>query len=267
MSERAERIAKAAVLLAGLAALALLGVARADTVTGDNTRVSFDGSITPRLLPRAAPAPVALHLAGRVHPLEAKRPVALERFTVEVNRHAIFTTRGLPTCPLRRLRGTSSRQALAACRGALLGSGRFASHIDFPEQAPFPALGRALAFLTTMRGREAIAIHIFGRKPAPITTLIAANLNRSGAGAGSFGPKLTIEMPNIGDEWGYVTGFSLTLHRRYHYRGRKMSLIRASCPAPPDLDRVPFKAARGTFELADGQTLTRTLGGTCRAAD
>jgi hypothetical protein len=43
-----------------------------------------------------------------------------------------------------------------------------------------------------------------------------------------------------------------------------MSVISASCPAPADIDEAPFKAARGIFELADGSTLTRVVGGSCK---
>jgi hypothetical protein len=241
-------------------------VARADTVSGDNVRVSFSGSIEPRTLPRGEPAPVSLHVEGKVRPLEGARPVALRRFTVQVNRHAIFTTRGLPRCPLRKLRGTSSREAIGNCGEALLGSGFFNSHIDIPEQAPFPAYGRVLAFNTTQRGEQAVAIHVFGRRPASITTVLSTALRRSGSSSGPFGPALTVEMPRIGDDWGYVTGFSLTLHRRYEYRDRLRSVVSATCPAPADLRTVPFKAARASFELADGEVLTRSLNSTCTAS-
>jgi len=245
---------------------ALIGsVARADTVTGDNVRIGFRGWIRPGALPRKDPSPVALHVAGTVRPIGGGRPAALAQLTVQVNRHAVFTTRGLASCPVRMLRGTSTREAMRSCGKALLGIGRFTSHIDIPEQAPFPTVGRALAFNTTLNGRQAVAIHVFGRDPAPTSTVMAASLTRSGAATGQFGPELTIEMPRIGDDWGYVTGFDLTLHRRYRYRGRELSVISASCPAPDGFGRVPFKAARGTFELADGETLSRTLSGSCRA--
>jgi hypothetical protein len=250
-----------------LVALSLLAIARADTVAGENVRVSFQGRIRPATLPRSEPAPVSLHVTGTVQPLEGERPTALESLTIQVNRHAHFTTRGLPSCPLRRIYGTSTREALAACGDALLGAGHFTSHIDIPEQSPFPANGHVLAFNTTRKGHPAIAIHVFGRTPAAISNVLAGALVRSGPGSGSLGPRLTIEMPKIGDDWGYVTGFDLTLHRRYRYRGHELSLITASCPAPPDLDRVPFKAARGTFDLADGKTITRTVTGDCRATD
>jgi hypothetical protein len=219
------------------------------------------------VLPRTDPAPVTLHLAGTVRPIGDERPASLAQLTVQVNRHANFTTRGLARCPVRKLRGTSTRQALVNCAQALVGTGLFRSHIDIPEQAPFPTIGRVLAFNTSKDGDPAVALHIFGRSPAPISTVLLAALDPTGPPAGVFGPTITVKMPRIGDDWGYVTGFDLTLHRRYRYRGREMSVLSASCPAPAGFDRVPFKAARGTFELADGQTLTRTLSGSCRASD
>lgn len=266
MSERPQHILTAALLLAAAAALALLALARADTVSGDHVRIGFQARIRPTALPRSTPAPVSLHVAASVRPRGSGRPAPLRRLILQVNRHAHFTTAGLPSCPLRRLRGTSSRQALASCRGALIGSGHFTSHIDIPEQAPFPAFGRALAFKTTRHGHPALAIHVYGRTPASITTVLASSISRSGPSSGPFGPRLAIEMPRIGEEWGYVSSFALTFHRRFRYRGRRRSVLSANCPAPAGLRLVPFTAARGTFQLADGQTLTRTLSGSCRVA-
>jgi hypothetical protein len=85
-------------------------------------------------------------------------------------------------------------------------------------------------------------------------------------GQGAFGPIISVEMPKIGNEWGYVSGFDITLKRHYRYRGRSMSVISASCPAPAGIHKAPFKAARGIYELADGSTLTRTLSGSCEVA-
>ena len=249
---------------AALLAALLLPPVQADTVTGDNVRIDFRGSILPKALPRSGPAPVSLHVTGKVHPLGSQSPAALKRLTIQINRHAIFTTRGLPRCPPRRLRGTSTKGAIASCGDALIGSGYFTSHIEIPDQAPFPAWGRALAFNTRKGGRQAVVIHVFGRNPAPTSTVLSAALIGSGPASGPFGRRLTIEVPKIGDNWGYVSGFGLTFHRRYRYRGQEKSVVRASCPAPPGLRVVPFTAARGVFELGDGQILSRTLSGSCR---
>lgn len=252
-------------LLIGITLLSLLGVAQADVITGGNVRVSFHGWISPQTLPRSESAPIALRVAGTVTPVDGQRPETLERITVEVNRHAVATTRGLPTCPWRRLLSTTSQQALEICRDSLIGTGHFSSHIDIPEQAPFPAEGRMLAFKSRLDGRPAVAAHIYGTHPVPTVEVLPMTFSRRGQG--SFGPIVSVKMPDIGNEWGYVNGFDLTLKRRYRYRGRAMSVISASCPAPADIGEAPFKAARGIFELADGSTLTRVVSGSCKVAD
>src|SRR5689334_11791533 len=81
---------------------ALVAVASASIVTGDNVRIDFRSSILPKSLPRADPAPVSLHVSGNVQPLDSENPVSLTRLTLQVNRHAVFTARGLPVCPSRK---------------------------------------------------------------------------------------------------------------------------------------------------------------------
>jgi hypothetical protein len=249
------------VLLFGIVALSLLGTAQADIVSGGNVRISFRGWINPEALPRAKSAPIALHVAGTVEPIGGQRPASLRKVTVEVNPHAVVTTRGLPTCPWQVLRSRTSSQAMEICKDAVIGSGHFNSHIDIPEQAPFPAVGLLLAFNSTRHGKPAIAAHVYGTDPVPTAEVL--HMNFKPRGEGSFGPIVSVEMPKLGNEWGYVTGFDLTLKRRYYYRGRAMSVISASCPAPAGIREAPFKAARGTYELADGSTLTRTFSDSC----
>jgi hypothetical protein len=252
-----------AALLIGIALLLLIGVAQADVISGGNVRVSFRGWISPETLPRSEAAPITLHVAGRISPVAGRRPEALEQVTIEVNRHAVATTRGLPVCPWDRLVSENSRRALAICGDSLIGTGHFSSHIDIPEQAPFPAEGRMLAFKSERNGRPALAAHIFGLNPVPTSEVLPMTFRRRGEG--NFGPIVTVKMPDIGNEWGYVNGFDLTLKRRYRYRGRMLSVISATCPAPDGLDEVPFRAARGVFELADGSTFTRVVDGSCKA--
>jgi hypothetical protein len=251
-------------LSVGIVALLLLGTAEADTVSGGNVRVSFRGWISPETLPRSEAAPIALHVAGTVTPVGGLRPASLERVTVEINRHAVATTRGLPTCPWKQLLSTTTKRALEICSDALIGTGHFSSHIDIPDQAPFPAKGRMLAFNSRRNGKVTVAAHVFGRDPVPTSEVLPMTFSRRGQG--SFGPIVSLEMPEIGNEWGYVSGFDITLSREYRYRGRTMSVISASCPAPAGIHKAPFKAARGVYELADGSTLTRTLSGSCQVA-
>ena len=95
------------------------------------------------------------------------------------------------------------------CGDALIGTGHFTSHIDIPEQAPFPAAGRMLAFNSEDDGQPA-------RSP-PTSTAGTRCPPRSAAddlpapGPAGLRPDRHVEMPKIGNEWGYVNGFDLTL--------------------------------------------------------
>lgn len=248
--------------LAALCLLALGGLAVGEVVSGGNARVSFGGWISPRKLPRAGSAPITLHVSGTVHPIGGRRPAALKRVKVELNRHGVLTTRGLPVCPRRRLLGTTSSQALRQCAGSLVGAGTFRAHVEIPEGAPFPSVGRVLAFNSTLHGHPALVAQVFGTEPVPTAQVVPIGIRHSGEDG--FGSTLSMEMPQVGDEWGYVTGFSMTFHRLYAYRGRTRSFLTASCPAPAGIASAPFRAARGTYYLGGGHVLTRVVSGSCR---
>jgi hypothetical protein len=253
------RIALLAAICCG--SLALIAAAGAEIVSGGNVRVSFRGWISPRKLPRAGTAPVSLHVAGTVQPLGGRNPASLQRVKVEFNRHGSVSTRGLPVCPRRRLQGSTTVEALERCRGALVGSGRFTAHVVIPETSPFPAVGRMLAFNSTFHGRPALAAQVFGTDPVPISQVLPISIRQRGEDG--FGPTLSVQMPQVGDDWGYVTGFAMTFHRSYLYRGRPRSFLTASCPAPAGIGEAPFRAARGTYYLSGGRALSRVVSGSC----
>jgi hypothetical protein len=251
-------------LAAALISLPILGVAHADVIAGGNAKVTFTGTMAPSTLPRAMPQPISVEVHGRVRPVENRRPPALRKFVIAFTRHARVTTHGLPTCQRDLLHARTTKQALAICRDALVGTGRFTAHIDVPDQAPFPSSGRVLAFNTTFHGRPALVGHVYGRKPVPTIEVLPLVFGHTPKGA--FGLTVSAIMPDVGDdEWGYVTGFDLSLGRSFQYRGRPRSFLTASCPAPPDIPIVSFKLARGTFYLRGGETRTRVLSGVCRA--
>jgi len=264
------RLARVTLLSCSLA-VSVFGVAKADVITGGdgvitggNVRVDFNGSMSPRSLPRTQPEPISVRVRGAVQPVGENRPPALRKLVIAINSHARLTTRGYPTCTRRKLRATTTRQALAVCGKALVGDGHFAAHIDIPDQSPFPSSGRALLFNGRVHGRPVLFGHVYGARPVRTTEVMSFVVGRSRQS--EFGITLTAKMPEVGDEWGYVTGFDLAMGRNYRYQGHTISLLRANCPAPAGFSRVPFKLARGTFYLAGGGVRSRVLGSACRVS-
>jgi hypothetical protein len=245
-----------------LAAGALAAAAQADVFGGAKVRATFSGWLQPRSLPRDGEAPVALHLKGTLRTTDGATLPQLRRMTIAINRFGRVSTDGLPACRQRRLAARTTREALAACRDSLVGGGRFSAFIAIPAQAPFPARGRLLAFFSRQQGRRVILAHIYGREPLPTTTVLTLRFQRSESRA--YETAMSLTMPQVGEDWGHVTGFELNLHRRYTHRGRERSLISASCPAPRGFGSAVFKAAKGTYHLADGRVINRTVTGRCR---
>jgi hypothetical protein len=242
--------------------LCLIGAARADVVNGGRYRVSFTGEVRPNLLPRHDLQPITVSVRGAVTPLPGNRPAPLSRFEVAFNRHAHLFTKGLPICPRGRLAASTTREALKHCPEALVGTGHFFAHIDLPEQAPFPSRGRTLLFNSSFHGHPALLAQVYGRQPVPTTQVLPFAITHSRRRG--FDVTLAATMPQVGEDWGYVTGFDFTLSRSYLYRGRLRSVVSANCPAPKGFTRVPFKLAEGSFFLADGSVRRRALGAICR---
>lgn len=249
-------------LVLSLLFLSFLGAARAEVIDGGRYRVSFSGEVAPNLLPRHSLQPISVAVRGKVTPVAGNRPPQLTRFEVAFNHHAHLFVEGLPTCSRKRLAVLNTGAALKICRGALVGSGHFEAHVDLPEQAPFPTRGRALLFKSSAHGRPALVAQTYGIDPLPVTQVLLLRVTHSHQPG--FDVTLSATLPQVGEDWGYVTGFDFRLHRSYRYRGRRRSVVSANCPAPAGFTHVPFKLAQGTFFLGDGSVRHRALEANCR---
>jgi hypothetical protein len=218
------------------------------------------GSIVPNKLPRTGSAPVAVSFAGHVATSKAGGPPQLERISVAINRHGRLDTGGLPRCRIGQIRPSTTHEALATCRSALIGEGTFSADVKLPEQSPFPSEGKVLAFNGRFEGRPAALAHIYGTRPVPTSHVLPFTIRQTD---GTFGFLLSTKLPDVTGDWGYVTGLSMTLERRYSFRGEARSYLSAGCPAPMGFRQAVFPLARATFEFVDGLTLQSTLTRSC----
>lgn len=166
----------------------------------------------------------------------------------------------MPICHASQLEGTTSTQALAACRDALVGTGSYAAKASFPEQSTFPTQGAILAFNGLNEGRPVILAHLYGTDPAPGTSVITFYIQHP---HGAYGTQLTDNLPASLNHYGYVTRISLDLHRNFTYRGAPRSYLSAACEAPPGFSVALFPFAHVSMSFEGGVTLASTLIRTC----
>lgn len=260
------RGAKRFAALAAIAAAGVLGasVAQAELTERGDLFVRFDGGIAPEALPRNLRAPISVHVSGTVKTLSGKRPPAMRRITIAINRGGSLDTRGLAVCRRDQLEATTGLQALAACRRALVGRGRYVGALALPDQEVVSASGRILAFNAVVDGRRAILAHIYDDDPVPASRVFVFRIRHT---RGTFGTVLSGSFPASLNRHGYIKQISLNLRRTYIHRGRLHSYLGAACSAPAGFSSAIFAFARLGMAFEDGRRLASTLIRSCKVRD
>jgi hypothetical protein len=227
-----------------------------------NLRISFDGGLSPHDLPRNRQAPVALHVEGAISTTDGSHAPPLNRLVISLNGHGRLSTVGLPSCTSAELQSTTTADALARCRPALVGRGHFLADVSFSNLPPIPAGGRTLAFNGRLGGKRALLLHLYITNPVQTTFILPLTISQKANG--QFGAVLSAAIPTLAGGLGSVSALDLTIGRNYTYRGRQYSYLSASCPAPAGFPGANFNLARGDFHFADGRTIKTVLGGDCK---
>ncbi|MDX6603380.1 MAG: hypothetical protein QOF13_2582 [Solirubrobacterales bacterium] len=252
---------RAGALATLVALLACASLAGATVVQQGNLRITVLSQILPYKLPRQGTAPIAVFVSGHLSAPHGGIPAQLQEMTVEVNKHGLLQSRGLPACPLSRIQPASTERALSSCGDALIGSGQFWAHIVLPDQGAYATHGRLLIFNGRQKGKPVIFTHIFTANPFFSSFVIPFELRHVSRGA--YGTRLTASLPQALGDWGYVDRIKLTLKRKYTYRGRQLSYFNAGCPAPEGSKRTVFPLALASFDFADGASLSARVEKAC----
>jgi hypothetical protein len=245
------------------ASLLVAAPASAEVIQHGGVRVSFQGRLVPRRLPREGSAPAAADLAAKISGVEGAPPPALRTIEIEVNRHGRFDRSGLPVCTMDEVQPTTDADAMRACGRSLVGEGEFSAQVGLGAQAPFPAGGKLLAFNGTYHGAPAILAHVYGTEPAPTSYTLPFLI---GQGHGTYGTVLRASVNGAAGTSGYISGLSLDLGRTWGYRGHRHSYLSAGCPAPQGFPGADFPFARASFGFAGGAKLRSTITRSCRAS-
>lgn len=267
MRRRAARAGIARRCLPAAIALVLVGGMVAGEAGGEQAQrgqliLSLDGGISPLRLPRERPAPVAVRLEGGLRTADRSQLPRVVAVEIGLPGEGVISTRGLPVCSRRRLRGTKSPGALAACRSALVGHGELEADVLLPGQAPFAIEARLLLFNGRLAsGQRAVLLHAHASRP-PTSVVVPFAIRRR---AGRFGTALVAHLPPALGPWPHFARFEMTLSRRYVHRGQRRSFLSASCPIPPRFTAGFLSLARSTYGLADGRSLSVDIVRGCRA--
>jgi hypothetical protein len=219
-------------------------MAKSQKVISGNIVIELDGSVSPSKLSKTKPQPITLDLSGKAGTTDGTHVPPLKELFVEFDKNGHLNTKGMPSCSVGKLQSTLTAQAKAACGPALIGQGRATAEIAFPEQAPFSAGGPILIFNGSQGNKQMLVFHVYAKVPAPTTFVFSAQI---GKGKGPYGTSAKVKVPSITSGQGSVTSFKVKIFKTFNYKGKKQSVLTATC-------KTGTLKARGDF-LFQGKKL------------
>jgi hypothetical protein len=249
--------------LAAVAALVFLaGPAGAERAQSGILVVSLRGGITPLTLPRDHPVPVGVRLAGGVQTADGSPLPRVSGIKLALAFRGRVYTRGLPVCQRNRLQFADTRRALAACKGALVGTGKLYARVFVPSQTPFGLHASLLAFNGRSKGGgTAVWVHAYSTDP-PVSFVLPFRVRRQ---SGAFRTVLETIVPRSVGPWPRFAHFQIRIARQFTYHGERHSYLSASCPLPPVLTAGFLSFARATFSFDEAPDLSTESVRSCRA--
>ena len=249
-------VAFATIIALGCASAAtILAAGNATTIRAGNLVLRAEGVINPKALPKNKMAPISLHASGSVTTVDGSHIPPPQTLDLQVDKHYRIESTGLPSCTAGKLQATTPSRAMKACGAALMGKGYANAQVEFPESAPFSVKGPLLGFNGPMvGGYPEMLYYTYVDVPVPTALVVVAKLSKD---SGRYAYRILVTVPKLAGGSGSLTGFDLTIGRRWTYRGRQHSYLSAECPNGQFLDQV--EAAFG-----DGANLTGTFANSCQ---
>jgi hypothetical protein len=224
-----KNVLRAAVLTV-IALLAMGGAAAAIVLHAGPIEVVGEGGFTPTTLPRHGTAPITIHGEGRIGTTDGSLPPILKKLTVWYDKHGAVVTKGLPYCTKGKLAATTSATARKVCAGSIVGEGRGTALIAFPEQKPFKASSPITIFNAAPHdGNPTVLAHAYLSVPAPTTYIVPVEIQR--VHSGPFGFRTEATIPKIAGGAGIPLEGSLTIGKRWTWKGKRLSYVNAGCPS------------------------------------
>lgn len=246
-------IGMALALLAGLAVAA--GTNKPIKVIAGNLELTANGSFSPKKLPKRKLAPITINVNGKIRTLDGKHPPAVKEVVIETDKNGAINAKGLATCTSGKLQAQTTARAKAACKSSQIGEGNTSVEVEFPEQRPFIAKSKLLAFNGGVKGgKTTIFLHAY--LTSPVSAAVVTRVKVSKVRNGRYGLKTVASVPKIAGGYGSPISFSLRVGKIFTYKGKKQSYLLAKCPDG-------HLNAKGVGVFSDGSRLAGSLVRSC----
>ncbi|MGD9736624.1 MAG: hypothetical protein AB7V58_13635 [Solirubrobacterales bacterium] len=246
---------RTAIPLAAVALLVAAASAYAIRAEIGKTVVSATAELQPRELPAKGGAPVTLSTTVRINTKDGSLPSPLKTLTFELDKNGFLETRGLPTCTLAKLEGTTPRQARSRCAKALVGKGTATARVQMPG-APAVKMNSPLTFFNAppTGGRATIIAHAYETIPRANTLLVPIVIEK--VHDGRYGYRAEVEVPEIAEGHGSPILAQGTIGVTYRHGGREVGFLNARCSG----GRLQVQ---GKMTFANGDFFPATLTSPC----
>jgi len=235
-------------------ALVVAGIATAEKPTivqAGNLKLTLNGGFTPKALPKNKPAPITLNVSGKIETTDGTHAPALKEVVVETDKNGSIDVKGLPKCTSGKLQAQDTAAAEKICKKAIIGSGITNVEVEFPEQAPFIAKSKLLAFNGGFSGGKT-TIYIHAYLTSPVSAAVVTTVKISKISNGRYGTKSIGTIPKIAGGYGSVREFALKFDRGFN----NTPFLFAKCPDG-------HLNAKATSVFADGTRLTGSFVRSC----
>ncbi|MGN6258788.1 MAG: hypothetical protein ACTHN3_13750 [Solirubrobacterales bacterium] len=192
--------------------------------------VSATATIHPRELPKPGHGntPITLTSVTRVGTHDGSTPPTLKTLLFLLDKNGTVDTKGLPTCTVAKLEGTTPGQARQRCAGALVGTGTAKALVTMPGEAPF-RIASPLSFFNGPRsgGMPTLIAHGYETAPVPKTVLVPIPIER--ISGGRYGYRAKVELPEIAGGYGAPTLAEATIGAIRKRSGKTVGYVNAHC--------------------------------------
>jgi hypothetical protein len=248
-------VAALAVLGAAMLANLAVGAEKPVKVEVGNLILTFDGGFTPKVLSKTTPTPIGLSVSGQIQTKDGSHPPALKTFYLETDKNGAVNVKGYPTCKASELQSRDTASAEKVCKPALVGEGKTKVEIAFPEQNPIPVTSKLLVFNGgTSGGTTTFFIHAYITVPTPAAIVTTVKIKK--ISKGRYGTESIASIPKIAGGSGSVTSFSLSVNKKFTYKGKKVSVLTLKCPD----GKIQ---AKGKAVFSDGTSASAEVVRTC----